>query len=148
MAYLPIWPFTWYVSGAQYISVMLFTDWALKQIAVLNAASLFGRIICGILADRYGTFYGKKRTKKEERNFSVHLYSCLVLILASFIAGSTLFTMEKAVSAGGLIAFAIVYGFFSGACQSFLWVSVLSFFFTNIVVRFELRCGNTADLHR
>ncbi|KZT67592.1 MFS general substrate transporter [Daedalea quercina L-15889] len=64
-------------------------------IAILNAASIFGRIIPNILADRYGQFN--------------------VAVPVSFITGALIFVMFGATSTGAVIVFTILYGFFSGS---------------------------------
>jgi MFS family permease len=67
-------------------------------VSLLNAASLFGRIIPGILADRYGCFNGCS--------------------LAALLSGVIVFSWTTAESSGGLIVWCLSYGFASGALLS------------------------------
>ncbi|KAJ0104053.1 Riboflavin transporter MCH5 [Diaporthe amygdali] len=67
-------------------------------ISILNAASLFGRVFPGILADRWGHF-----------NFMV------VALATSAIVG---FCWTAATSLAGLIVWSLTYGFTSGAVMS------------------------------
>ncbi|KUI65771.1 Riboflavin transporter MCH5 [Cytospora mali] len=67
-------------------------------ISILNAASLFGRILPGILADQWGHF-----------NFMI------VALAASAIVG---FCWTAAANVAGLVVWAVVYGFTSGAVLS------------------------------
>ncbi|RDW91653.1 hypothetical protein BP5796_02818 [Coleophoma crateriformis] len=65
-------------------------------IALLNAASLFGRIIAGILSDRIGTYN--------------------ILVTACYLAGVlSLALWIPATSNAGIIMFSILFGFASGA---------------------------------
>lgn len=45
-----------------------------QKIAVLNAASLFGRVLSGVLADRYSPFNGRKLIIQIEKVCSVHFH--------------------------------------------------------------------------
>lgn len=63
-------------------------------ISMLNGASLFGRVIPGILADKYGRFN-----------------VCLVFTI---LAGIVALCWTKATSVAGLVVFSIAYGFSSG----------------------------------
>ncbi|EJF55444.1 hypothetical protein DICSQDRAFT_175897 [Dichomitus squalens LYAD-421 SS1] len=67
-------------------------------IPILNGASLFGRTIPNFLADYYGRFN--------------------VIIPMTTIAGLLMFAMFGAKTEHGIIAFAILYGFFSGCFLS------------------------------
>ncbi|KAI2931667.1 hypothetical protein CBS147321_10191 [Aspergillus niger] len=67
-------------------------------ISMLNGASLFGRVIPGILADKYGRFN-----------------VCLVFTI---LAGIVALCWTKATSVAGLVVFSIAYGFSSGAILS------------------------------
>ncbi|GJJ08883.1 hypothetical protein Clacol_003103 [Clathrus columnatus] len=73
------------------------TNLAFYSITILNAMTIAGRIVAGLMADRYG--YCLK----------------LVVLLSTILMGSTTFVMIKATTVHGLIAFTILYGFFSGA---------------------------------
>ncbi|KAH7103230.1 major facilitator superfamily domain-containing protein, partial [Auriculariales sp. MPI-PUGE-AT-0066] len=82
---------------------------ALYLVSILNAASVFGRIIPNFLADRFG---------------------CLnLLTLVSGCTTALIFVFPVAKSQGGIIVFAILYGFFSGAVISLIpgcWTSLSS----------------------
>jgi len=65
-------------------------------IAILNAASIAGRVIPNSLADRTGQFN--------------------VICPVACVCAALIFAMFGATSAGAVIVFAILYGFFSGAC--------------------------------
>ena len=75
------------------------TELARYLTAILNAASLFGRVIPGILADK---FFGKLNT----------------LCVAALCSGIICFCWPTATSTPGIIVFAAVYGFVSGAIVS------------------------------
>ncbi|WWD02979.1 hypothetical protein V865_001022 [Kwoniella europaea PYCC6329] len=76
-------------------------------LAILNAASVFGRIIPNHLADRFG--------------------SLNMITICSFLTGGMVFTIFGAGSVGGLIVVAILYGFFSGAYVSLMVPALLAF---------------------
>lgn len=67
---------------------------AFNLLAGLNAASFFGRLVPGILADRYG-----------------HFNLCA---MAAFFAGLVAFCWTKATSLAGIVILALAYGFASG----------------------------------
>jgi MFS family permease len=67
-------------------------------IAILNAASTFGRVIPGILADKFGRLN--------------------VLSLGGTITGIIIFCMNKPVSNPALIVYSVVFGFWSGTIIS------------------------------
>ncbi|KAL7969022.1 major facilitator superfamily domain-containing protein [Trichoderma sp. SZMC 28014] len=67
-------------------------------LAILNAASIFGRIIPGLIADKYG--------------------SLETAIACTLIAGILGYVAIVIKNLGGLIVFAILYGFVSGAVVS------------------------------
>lgn len=74
------------------------SDLSFYMLAVLNGASVFGRVIPGLLADRFGA---------------------LELTIACTVAASVFSYIAIAVDAlGGVIVFAIFYGFVSGAVVS------------------------------
>lgn len=75
-------------------------------LAILNAASIFGRIIPGLLADKHGP-----------------LETAIVCTLIAAILGYVSIAIKKI---GGLIVFAILYGFVSGAVVSLPSVIVAS----------------------
>ncbi|KAK0637473.1 putative MFS monocarboxylate transporter [Bombardia bombarda] len=67
-------------------------------ISIMNGASLFGRVVPGHLADRYG-----------------HFNTCIVALISSAAIG---FCWTAATSFAGLVVWALVYGFSSGAIVS------------------------------
>ncbi|TVY94412.1 Aspyridones efflux protein [Lachnellula willkommii] len=73
-------------------------DLSFYMLAVLNGASVFGRILPGLLADRFG--------------------SLQVITAASLISGVVAFCWLAVDNLGGLVVFCIVYGFISGAVVS------------------------------
>ncbi|RAL06718.1 putative MFS monocarboxylate transporter [Aspergillus homomorphus CBS 101889] len=73
-------------------------DLAFYTISIINGASLFGRILPGILADRYGRFN-----------------CCFV---ATFLSGIIALCWTKATSVAGLVVFSAAYGLASGAILS------------------------------
>ncbi len=68
---------------------------AFYMLAIMNGSSLFGRVIPGILADRYGAFN--------------------VMILSAGTSGVVCMCWTKAQSIAGIGVWAAVYGFTSGA---------------------------------
>lgn len=74
-------------AGASYII-------ALTLLLVMNGTSLFGRIIPGLIADKFGPLN--------------------VLVIASAVCTILLWCWIPATSIGGLFAFACLYGLFSG----------------------------------
>lgn len=78
-----------------YASAMGFSDdLAFYSVSILNGASMFGRILPGMVADKYGRF-----------NF------CL---LFTFLSGVIALCWTKVTSVAGLVVFAAAYGFTSG----------------------------------
>lgn len=73
-------------------------DFAFYMVSVVNAGSIFGRIIPGPLADRYGQFN--------------------TLTISALISGVVVFCWTEATSKAGLIVWAFAYGFTSGAILS------------------------------
>lgn len=71
---------------------------AFYLLAVLNAGSVFGRIVPGLVADRFG--------------------SMNVLLPCTIIAGVLAFAWLGIHNLAGLVIFCILYGFFSGAIVS------------------------------
>jgi MFS family permease len=67
-------------------------------LAILNAASTFGRVIPGVLADKFGRLN--------------------VLALGGTITGIIIFCMNKPVSNPALIVYSVVFGFWSGTIVS------------------------------
>ncbi len=68
------------------------------MLAILNAASTFGRIIPGILADKYGRLN--------------------MLALGGVVTGIVIFTMNSVVSNAALVVYSIAFGFVSGTIIS------------------------------
>lgn len=76
-------------------------------ISILNAASLFGRILPGILADRWG-----------------HYNFLITALMASAVIG---FCWTAATDLAGLVVWSAVYGFTSGvSCPAFLMLGTSS----------------------
>ncbi|KEY65530.1 hypothetical protein S7711_08762 [Stachybotrys chartarum IBT 7711] len=67
-------------------------------LAIVNAASTFGRVIPGILADRWGRLN--------------------ILAIGGVLSGVVIYCMNSASSDAGLIVFALAYGFVSGSAIS------------------------------
>ncbi|KAL3477280.1 major facilitator superfamily domain-containing protein [Aspergillus californicus] len=67
-------------------------------ISIINGASMFGRVLPGIVADKYGR------------------YNCCILF--TFLSGVIALCWTKATSVAGLVIFCIAYGFTSGAILS------------------------------
>ncbi|KAF2686190.1 MFS general substrate transporter [Lentithecium fluviatile CBS 122367] len=80
------------------ISIGKDPDMSFYLISILNGISLLGRLLPGILADRYGAFN--------------------LTFLATFFSGLICCCMTTAKTLGGLIAIAAAYGFASGAILS------------------------------
>lgn len=81
-------------------------DFAFYLLAVVNAASFFGRIVPSLLADKVG--------------------SLNVLIPCTFITAALSMAWVDIKSVGGIVAFTIFYGFFSGTFLSLLPTVVAS----------------------
>ena len=75
-------------------------------LAILNAASVFGRISPNLLADYFGALS--------------------TLTVMSFGAGAIVFALFGANTPGGLIVVAIFYGFFSGAFVSLISPAIIA----------------------
>jgi len=71
---------------------------AFYMISILNAASLFGRILPGLWADRYGPYN--------------------MMILSAGFSGIVCLCWTTATSIGRIVVFSLAYGFFSGAIIS------------------------------
>jgi MFS family permease len=82
------------------VSLGLDPSMAFYMMAIINALSLFGRIIPGILGDRYGAFN--------------------IMIFSAGISGMVCMCWTKATSIPGIALWSAVYGFTSG-------VRILSF---------------------
>ncbi len=78
------------------------TQLALYLAAILNATSLFGRVIPGVLSNKIGPFN--------------------IFAAAALSTGILIFCMQKVESNASIIVFACVYGFCSGANVSGLSV--------------------------
>ncbi|KAE8378275.1 major facilitator superfamily domain-containing protein [Aspergillus bertholletiae] len=74
------------------------TDLAFYTISIVNGASFFGRVLPGIVADRYGKF------------------NCCIIF--TFFSGIIALCWTKATSVAGLVMFCLTYGFASGAILS------------------------------
>ncbi|KAJ0425040.1 putative MFS monocarboxylate transporter [Aspergillus carlsbadensis] len=73
-------------------------DLAFYTVSIVNGASMFGRIIPGIIADKYGRFN--------------------LCIPATFMSGVIALCWTKATSVAGLVIWCLAYGFTSGAILS------------------------------
>lgn len=73
-------------------------------ISILNGASFFGRVIPGILADRVGRYN--------------------ILGSVAIISGVLVFCLQKMTTNPNIIAFSVLYGFFSGAIVSMMSVCI------------------------
>jgi MFS family permease len=92
--YIPIF----YIIFFAEVRVHINEDLSFYMLPILNAASVFGRIIPGLLADKYGS-----------------LELIVVCTLASAIIGYVGIVIK---SLGGLIVYSLIYGFLSGAVVS------------------------------
>ncbi|KAL3424969.1 MFS monocarboxylate [Phlyctema vagabunda] len=77
------------------VSLGLDGNMAFYMVSIVNAASLFGRILPGILADRIGPYN--------------------VMVLAVVLSGIVCMCWTTAKSLGGIIVLSLAYGFTSGA---------------------------------
>ncbi|KAE8151421.1 major facilitator superfamily domain-containing protein [Aspergillus avenaceus] len=74
------------------------TDLSFYTISIVNGASFFGRVLPGIVADKYGKF------------------NCC--IISALLSGIIALCWTKATSVAGLVIFSAAYGFSSGAILS------------------------------
>lgn len=79
------------------VSLGMSSSLAFYLVSIVNAASLFGRILPGIVADRWGRFN--------------------MLVVSAFTAGIVAFCWSAAMSVAGLVVWAAAYGFFSGVSK-------------------------------
>jgi predicted MFS family arabinose efflux permease len=87
------------------VSLGLDANMAFYMISILNAASLFGRILSGVLADLYG---------------SLNMFN-----FATASSFTIVFCWTKATSITGIVVFSLAYGFFSGAVVSLMGACVI-----------------------
>ncbi|KAA8569948.1 hypothetical protein EYC84_002286 [Monilinia fructicola] len=80
------------------ILIFLATGFFLGVLCIVNSASLFGRILPGILADQFGCYN--------------------IAIVAAISSGLVCTCMTKATSVAGIVIFSLAYGFTSGAIIS------------------------------
>ncbi|QRV97283.1 major facilitator superfamily transporter [Ceratobasidium sp. AG-Ba] len=92
---------------------------AFYSLAILNAASIFGRTIPNFVADKFGAFN--------------------LLIPCSAITGALIFAMFGVKSSGALVVFSILYGFFSGAYVSLISPLIISL--SNNITEIGIRLG-------
>jgi predicted MFS family arabinose efflux permease len=92
--YIPFFYISIYSQDELHISA----DLSFYMLAILNAASIFGRIIPNILADHYGALN--------------------ILLPFTFCASILAFAWIGIHNLAGIIVFAILYGFFSGSIVS------------------------------
>ena len=100
--YVPFWYMTSYARGVANTD----PDFAFYLLSILNASSIFGRIIPNFFADKTGPFN--------------------MLVPCSFIAAILAFAWIGIKSTAGLVVFAILYGFFSGTFVSLPPASIVS----------------------
>ncbi|KAL2202782.1 MFS general substrate transporter [Sarocladium strictum] len=93
--YVPIF---YIISWAQ-VHIHIERDLSFYMLSVLNGASVFGRIIPGLLADKLGAPLG-------------------LMVVNCAVAGILAFVAIAIHNLGGLVVFAILYGFVSGAVVS------------------------------
>lgn len=67
------------------------------QLAIMNAAGLPGRVLPGILADRFGPFN--------------------IIVPVLLVNAALIFALFGVSAEGGIVAFVVFYGAFSGACK-------------------------------
>ncbi|TFK24106.1 MFS general substrate transporter [Coprinopsis marcescibilis] len=77
------------------------------SITIMNASSIFGRILPNVVADFYGPLN--------------------ILIASSGVCGALMFALFGATNVAGVAGFGIVYGFFSGGVVSLTTPAVASF---------------------
>ncbi|RDW78883.1 MCT family MFS transporter [Aspergillus mulundensis] len=80
------------------VNIGLSSDLAFYLVSILNGASLFGRVLPGMLADKYGRF------------------NCCIAF--TFVSGVIAMCWTKATSVAGTVVFSVAYGFTSGAILS------------------------------
>lgn len=91
----------------QAISAGMSTHLAQYLLSILNAGSLFGRLACGVFGDKIGRY----------NTYIVVCYMSGILILALWLPGT---------GDAALIAFAVLFGFFSGAYVSLITPLVMA----------------------
>jgi len=79
------------------VEVGMSASTAFYMISILNGASLFGRVLPGIVADRFGRFN--------------------MLAVSMLLAGIVAFTWTTATSVAGLVVWSLAFGFTSGVSQ-------------------------------
>ena len=67
------------------------------KLSILNASSAFWRVLPTVVADKVGVFS--------------------LIVPCTLVCGAIIFGMIGVTNAGGAIIIAILYGFFSGACE-------------------------------
>lgn len=97
MVYLGLFSPFFYITSWT-ISLGLNADMGFYMVSIINAASLFGRILPGLLADRVGVFN--------------------VLITSALLSGIVCTCWTKATSMVGIVFLSLAYGFVSGAVIS------------------------------
>ncbi|RAL62173.1 hypothetical protein DID88_002657 [Monilinia fructigena] len=73
-------------------------NFAFYTVSIVNSASLFGRILPGILADQFGCYN--------------------IAVISAILSGLVCTCMTKATSVAGIVAFSVAYGCTSGAIIS------------------------------
>lgn len=80
------------------LSIGIDSNTSFYMISVINGTSLFGRVLPGILADRYGAFN--------------------LAILTAVLSGITVACMQSCTNLAGVVVFSLAYGLVSGAIIS------------------------------
>jgi hypothetical protein len=88
-----------------------------RQTSILNGASLFGRTLPPFVADHVGRFNGARSVSfpRPAADWTTVPVSTVIIPMTT-VAGVLMFAMLGAKSVGGMTAFAVLYGFFSGCC--------------------------------
>lgn len=84
----------------------------------MNGSSIAGRVLPNLIADKYGPL----NSVFSMAVYKIHPRSCsdlmhLAIIVLSFFTGVLVFVMFGATTVGGIAAFGIFYGFFSGGSK-------------------------------
>jgi MFS family permease len=104
------------------VSIGFSTSFGFYLVSILNAASLFGRISAGWLADRYG-----------------HFNLCSI---SAVLSAAVAFCWTAATSSAGIVVWALAYGFCSGVSW---FLNAWSRFLANFV-KFSVDLGSTSFL--
>lgn len=95
-------------------------------VSIVNGASMFGRVLPGFWADRFGRFN--------------------VLIVSALFAGMIIFCWTAVRGVAGLVVWTAAYGFASGVCTT-LYLLIVRGFGANVMSRPSKVCSSHAGLH-